>query len=61
VPVLFVVGSADKILPPEHSKALIEAANEPKKLLVIEGANHLYSDHRIPLIEAVMAWFREHL
>jgi dienelactone hydrolase len=61
VPVLFVVGSADKLLPPEHSKALIEAANEPKKLVVIEGANHLYSDHRIPLIEAVMAWFREHL
>jgi hypothetical protein len=61
VPVLFVVGSADKLLPPEHSKALSEAANEPKRLVVIEGANHLYSDHRIPLIEAVMAWFREHL
>ena len=61
VPVLFVVGSADKLLPPEHSEALYEAANEPKKRVVIEGANHLYSDHRIPLMQAVMAWFREHL
>jgi hypothetical protein len=61
VPVLFVVGSADKILPPEHSKALHEVANEPKKLVVIEGANHLYSDHRVPLMQTVMAWFREHL
>jgi len=61
VPVLFVVGSADKLLPPEHSEALYEAANEPKKRVVIEGANHLYSDHRIPLMQTVMAWFREHL
>jgi len=61
VPVLFVVGSADKLLPPEHSEALYDAANEPKKLVVIEGANHLYSDHRIPLMQTVMAWFREHL
>jgi len=61
VPVLFVVGSADKLLPPEHSKALSEAAHEPKKRVVIEGANHLYSDHRIPLIQTVLAWFREHL
>lgn len=61
VPVLFVVGSADKLLPPEHSEALYEAAHEPKKRVVIEGANHLYSDHRIPLIQTVLAWFREHL
>jgi dienelactone hydrolase len=61
VPVLFVVGSADKLLPPEHSEALYEAANEPKKRVVIEAANHLYSDHRIPLIQTVMAWFMEHL
>jgi fermentation-respiration switch protein FrsA (DUF1100 family) len=61
VPVLFLVGSADKLLPPEHSEALYEAAHEPKKRVVIEGANHLYSDHRIPLIQTVLAWFREHL
>jgi len=61
VPVLFVVGSADNLLPPEHSEALYEAANEPKKRVVIEGANHLYSDHRVSLMQTVMAWFREHL
>jgi fermentation-respiration switch protein FrsA (DUF1100 family) len=61
VPVLFVVGSADKLLPPEHSEALYEAANETKKRVLIEGANHLYSDHRVPLMLAIVAWFREHL
>ena len=61
VPVLFVVGSADKLLSPEHSAALYEAANELRKRVVIEGANHLYSDHRVPLIQTVMAWFRGHL
>lgn len=61
VPVLFVVGSDDNLLPPEHSEALYGVANEPKKRVVIEGASHLYSDHRIPLMQTVMAWFREHL
>ena len=60
-PVMVVVGSNDKVVPPELCRSLYEAANEPKKWLLIDGANHGYSDHRIPLINAVLEWFKKNL
>lgn len=61
VPVFFVVGSEDQEVPPELCRFLFEAANEPKEWLLIEGADHGYSEHRMPLIEAVLGWLKEHL
>ncbi len=61
VPVFIVVGSEDQEFPPELCRFLFEAANEPKEWLLIEGADHGYSEHRIPLIEAVLGWLKEHL
>jgi len=40
VPVMIVAGSDDSIVPVEQSKKLFEASPEPKRLLVIEGADH---------------------
>jgi uncharacterized protein len=40
VPSLFVHGTADNVVPPAMSEALYAAAPEPKRLLMIEGANH---------------------
>jgi uncharacterized protein len=39
-PVLIAHGDADDIVPIAHGRALYEAAPEPKRLLVIEGAMH---------------------
>jgi len=39
-PKLFVHGASDRFVPPEMSKSLFERAAEPKRLLLIEGANH---------------------
>ena len=39
-PVLFVHGTADRFVPPAMSRKLYEAAPQPKKLHLIEGANH---------------------
>ncbi|MCX7890910.1 MAG: lysophospholipase [Burkholderiales bacterium] len=39
-PVLFVHGTGDGFVPPEMSEALYAAANEPKRLLLVEGASH---------------------
>jgi dienelactone hydrolase len=61
VPVMVVVGSSDQLTPPELCRALYEAANEPKNWVLIEGADHAYADHRIPLIKAVLDWLKEHL
>ncbi len=52
-PVMIIVGSEDDVTPPPLCRRLYEAANQPKKWLEIEGADHSYSEHRIPLIKAV--------
>jgi uncharacterized protein len=39
-PVMVIAGSADTIVPEGQSRAVYEAANEPKVLLVIDGAGH---------------------
>lgn len=39
-PVLICHGSKDDIVPVKHSKILFESANEPKKLIILEGADH---------------------
>lgn len=40
VPVLFVAGSDDEIVPTEQTRRLHAAAAQPKRLLVVEGAGH---------------------
>lgn len=39
-PVLLIHGTADEVLSVEFSKRLFEAANEPKELILVEGARH---------------------
>jgi len=39
-PVLVVAGSADSVVPVAQSRALYEAAVEPKRLVIIDGADH---------------------
>jgi hypothetical protein len=41
VPVLFLHGSADSVVPSEMSQRLYDAAPEPKQLLIISGADHV--------------------
>ncbi len=44
MPVLFVHGTADPMIPATMSKALYAAAPEPKKLLLVPGAKHNNGD-----------------
>lgn len=39
-PVLVIAGNADRIVPLDDSEALYEAARQPKRMVVIEGADH---------------------
>lgn len=45
VPLLIVAGSADSIVPADQSRLVYEAAAQPKKFVMIEGANH--NDHAL--------------
>jgi hypothetical protein len=60
-PTMVIVGSKDTITPPASCRRLYKAANEPKKWLEIEGADHAFSEHRIPLICAVIDRLKETL
>ncbi len=40
IPVMFIHGSEDTLIPPEMSRKLYAAAPSPKKLLLIEGGEH---------------------
>jgi fermentation-respiration switch protein FrsA (DUF1100 family) len=42
-PLLVVAGGRDRIVPASHSRRLFAAAPEPKRLVVLEGADH--NDH----------------
>lgn len=39
-PVFFVHGTADRVVPYEHSQRLFAAANEPKEFVTLEGIGH---------------------
>lgn len=60
-PLMVVLGTNDKVVAPPDIRRLYEAANEPKKLVEIEGADHEFSEHRIPLQKAVIDWVISHL
>ena len=63
-PLLLITTDDDRLVPPEESQALYDKANEPKKLVVLEGFGH-YEVYVPPAFDQVMAettaWFREHL
>jgi uncharacterized protein len=40
MPLLIVHGADDRMVPSRFSRALYDAAHEPKKLLIVEGATH---------------------
>jgi len=61
VPLLFIVGSNDTATTPEACRLLYENANQPKHFILIDGADHIFSEHKVPLINSIVNWMREHL
>jgi fermentation-respiration switch protein FrsA (DUF1100 family) len=39
-PVLIIHGTADDVVPVDHSRKLFELAHEPKSLVIVEGGTH---------------------
>ena len=39
-PVLIIHGTKDSVIPYRHGKELFELANEPKRFISVQGANH---------------------
>jgi pimeloyl-ACP methyl ester carboxylesterase len=60
-PMMVIVGSKDTVTTPASCKRLYEAANEPKRWLEIEGADHGFSEHVDTLICSVIERLKETL
>jgi len=62
-PILILHGSSDEVVPPTHAQKLYEAAPEPKRLEIIEGADHIFSqrEHLHKVIDLSFEWFKKYL
>ena len=58
-PKLFVSGARDQFGPRARLEALVAAIPEPKKLVVIEGADHFFEGRLRELRDAIEAWVGE--
>ncbi|MBS7619880.1 prolyl oligopeptidase family serine peptidase [Candidatus Bathyarchaeota archaeon] len=59
--IMVIVGSNDSETPPEMCRLLYEGAESTKSWVLIEGANHVFSEHRMPLINSVVSWLKDKL
>ena len=58
-PKLFISGARDQFGPRAKLEQLVASVPEPKKLIVIEGADHFFEGRLRELREAVEAWTKE--
>ena len=60
-PKLFVSGARDQFGPRAKLEALVASVAEPKKLVVIEGADHFFEGRLRELREAIESWVRQRI
>lgn len=59
VPWLFVHGTEDDVVPMQDSLDIFARANEPKKLVKLPGANHVFAgEHSTAMISEVVSWIK---
>jgi dienelactone hydrolase len=58
-PMLIIYGDNDKLFDVKVFKELYKIANKPKKLVVIKGADHIFSkpEHLKEMINSIIEWF----
>jgi uncharacterized protein len=58
-PKLFVSGDRDQFGPRAKLESLVEALPEPKKLVIVENADHFFEGRLRELREAIEVWIKE--
>ncbi len=61
VPLMIIVGSIDKVTTPDSCRYLFDSMNEPKQFILVNGADHEFSEHRIPLQKTIIEWLKIYL
>ena len=62
-PLLILHGARDVLVPAEQARTIYEAAPEPKRLEIIEDADHIFSrpEHVAQVIELSVDWMKRYL
>jgi alpha-beta hydrolase superfamily lysophospholipase len=60
-PLLLIHGTADEILPHRSSELIFERAGEPKRLCLLDGADHRMSGRGDELFALAQEWITAHL
>ena len=58
-PKLFISGARDQFGPKAKLETLVASVPEPKKLVIIEGADHFFEGRLRELRESIEAWVKE--
>jgi alpha/beta superfamily hydrolase len=58
-PKLFIAGGNDPWAPPEAFRQYVERLEPPKKLHVVDGADHSFSGHLSEVTDVVVGWVTE--
>jgi uncharacterized protein len=57
VPWLLLHGTEDDVVPIQESREIFARANEPKRLVELKGANHVFAgEHTAPMVSEVVKW-----
>ena len=60
-PKLFISGDRDRFGPRAKLEKLVEALPEPKKLVIVEGADHFFEGRLRELRDGIASWIRERI
>ena len=60
-PILLLHGKEDPKVPLIESETLYEEANEPKEIIILEGADHGLQPKREDMYKIATSWFKKHL
>jgi len=58
IPILIVIGNDDRIVGVEEARQIFSAANNPKKFVIIEGANHIYEGKEDKVTFETLNWLK---
>ena len=56
IPLLVINGRSDEIVGVDEAEEVYRSANEPKSLLIIESADHIYRRKEDELVQKTMSW-----
>ena len=59
IPLLVVIGEKDIIVGVDEAEEIYRSANEPKSLLIINGADHIYKGKEQELISKTVDWIKK--